>query len=239
MNVVILAAGDFPRKPYPLYLLEQADALVCCDGAVRAALRHGLKVDAVVGDMDSAPGAFRNPGACSPQIPGSLSQTPGAGAHSDSRLAGFCGEVVHIAEQDDNDLTKALRYVLERYPSATDITILGATGKREAHTVGNLSLLMEYEKQYGFWARGISVQMVSDWSTAFAVGDTCTLSVGEGRAVSLFTCDPSLQVRSDGLQWPLEGVRFDNWWRATLNRATADEIRLEFSHPAPLLVILD
>ena len=212
MNVVILAAGDFPRKAYPLYLLGQADAVVCCDSALAAALKHGVKPVAVVGDMDSVAPAV---------------------------LKRFGGKVVRVGEQDHNDLTKAMHYVISAYPDVSEITILGATGKREAHTIGNLSLLMEYEKSLGLSARGVNVQMVSDYCTAFVVGDSCSLSVGEGRQVSLFTCDPSLNIKSKGLEWPLDSVVFDNWWKATLNRATADEISLQFNHPAPLLVILD
>ena len=146
---------------------------------------------------------------------------------------------MRVAEQDDNDLTKAMKYVLAEYPEATDIIILGATGKREAHTIGNLSLLMEYEKAFGLSGKGINVQIVSDYCTAFVVSDSCTLSIGEGRPVSFFTCDPSLNIKSKGLEWPLDSVVFDNWWKATLNRATSDEISLQFNHPAPLLVILD
>ena len=212
MNVVILAAGEFPRKAYPLYLLREADAVVCCDGALASALKHGVQPMAVVGDMDSiAPAVLKK----------------------------FEGKVVKVAEQDDNDLTKALRYVLEAFPTVSEITILGATGKREAHTIGNLSLLMEYEKSFGLCDRGLNVQIVSDYSTAFVVGDSCSLALGEGRSVSFFTCDPSLNIKSSGLQWPLDSVVFDNWWKATLNRATSDEISLKFNHPTPLLVILD
>ena len=129
MNIVILAAGDFPRKAYPLYILDGADAVVCCDGALQTALRRGVKVDAVVGDMDSV---------------------------SPSVLKRFKGKTVKVSEQETNDLTKALNYVISEYPSVSEITILGATGKREAHTLGNLSLLMEYEKEHGFWERGIT-----------------------------------------------------------------------------------
>ena len=213
MNVYILAAGDYPRRVYPRLLLTAADyPVVCCDGALHDALKHGLNVAAVVGDMDSVPKAD---------------------------LKHFGGEVVRVAEQDDNDLTKALHYVLGRWPDVDNITIFGATGRREAHTVANLSLLMEYEKQYGFWERGITLQMISDWSTMFAVGDSSELIFGEGRAVSLLTCDPTLRVSSQGLEWPLDDVVFDNWWKATLNRATSDSVDLEFNHPSPLLVILD
>ena len=212
MNVVILAAGEFPRKAYPKILLFGADKVVCCDSALKTALRLGINVDVGIGDMDSV-------------------STP--------VLEKFKGKIVQVPEQETNDLTKAMRFVLEEWPEADQIVILGGTGKREDHTVGNLSLLMEYEKQYGLWERGISVQMISDWSTAFAVGNSCSLMVGEGRSVSLLTCDTTLKLKSEGLEWPLEGVELSNWWRATLNRATSDEIKLEFSHPAPLLVILN
>lgn len=212
MNIVILAAGDFPRKAYPKYLLESADALVCCDSALESALKHGLKVDAVVGDMDSIKAGV---------------------------LAGFSGKKIHETEQDFNDLTKTMRYVMDNYRDIDGISILGATGKHEAHTLGNLSLLMTYEKWWGFWEKNITVQIVSDYCTAFAIGRSCRLEVGEGRKVSFFCCDPSLRIHTTGLQWPLDKVEFGEWWKATLNRATADEITLEMNHPAEVLIILE
>ncbi|MGM9787968.1 MAG: thiamine diphosphokinase [Candidatus Cryptobacteroides sp.] len=212
MRIAILAAGDYPRKPYPLYLLQSADVIVCCDSALEAALRHGLKVSAVIGDMDSI---------------------------KPSLLKKFKGEKVHESEQDFNDLTKAMRYVCSHYPEAEEIDILGATGRHEAHTIGNLSLLMTYENWWGFWDRKVTVQIVSDYCSAFAISSSCKLSVGEGRKISFFSDDRSLRVKSQGLEWPLDEVEFDSWWKATLNRSQTDEITLEFNHPAALLVILE
>ena len=63
-----------------------------------------------------------------------------------------------------------MRYVLANHPDVTDIHILGASGRREDHTVGNLGLLMEYTRMFDL--KGIRVEMVSDWSTAFAVTDS-------------------------------------------------------------------
>jgi thiamine pyrophosphokinase len=211
-NVVILCNGEFPRKAYPLYLLESADAVVCCDGAVVKYVRKlGEKLpEAVIGDMDSLPKSWRE------------------------KLAPIA---VHVEEQDYNDLTKAMRYVLEHHPDVTDIHILGASGLREDHTVGNLGLLMEYTRMFDL--EGIRVEMVSDYSTAFAITDTCELHVGKGRRVSLFSPDNSLTIKSEGLQWPTDGVVFDNWWPATLNRATADVVKLTFSHPSRALIVLD
>lgn len=211
MTAAILCDGLFPKKAYPLYLLETAGAVICCDGAVRAYERHFHRLpDAVVGDMDT--------------LPKTLQRRYAALIHRET-------------EQDDNDLTKAMRYLLCHYPAVTEIHILGATGKREDHMVGNLGLLMEYPRLFPL--EGISVDMVSDYGTAFAITDSCTLQIGEGRRFSLFSPDNSLRIQSEGLEYQTGGVVFDNWWQATLNRATADEVRLTFSHPSRALVILD
>ena len=216
-DIVILCNGDFPKKAYPLYLLEHADAVVCCDGAAVKYLRYTKRrfgeerlPEAVIGDMDSLSKALQE------------------------RLAPI---VVHIEEQDYNDQTKAMRYVLAHHPDVTDIHILGATGKREDHTIGNLGLLMEYPRLLDLG--DIHVEAVSDYSTAFAITDSCELHVGKGRRVSLFSPDNSLTIKSEGLQWPTDGVIFDNWWPATLNRATDDIVKLTFSHTSRALVLLD
>ena len=212
-SIVILCNGEFPRKAYPVYLLENAGAVVCCDGAaVKYMRRYGGErmPEAVIGDMDSLPKKWRE------------------------KLEPI---VVHVEEQDDNDMTKAMRYVLERHPDVTDIHILGATGLREDHTVGNLGLLMEYTRMFDL--KEIRVEMVSDHSTAFAITDSCELHVGKGRRVSLFSPDNSLTIKSEGLEWPTDAVVFDNWWPATLNRATADVVKLTFSHTSRALVVLD
>ena len=210
-TVAIVCNGSFPRTEYPLYLLRSAEMVVCCDGALQTLEKKGIVPDVVVGDMDSVCGRA---------------------------LKRFPGRVVRVGEQESNDLSKAFRYVMEQVPDVGFIHILAATGRREDHTLGNLSLLMEFERSFGLSARGIAVDLVSDYTSALALGDSTTLDVGEGRPVSIFTPDPTLRIRSEGLQWPTDGVVFDNWWKATLNRATADRITLTLSHPAPVLIIL-
>ena len=211
--------GQFPKKEYPLYLLESADYVVCCDGALDTYLRHFRgrnlrRPDVVVGDMDSL---------------------------SEKTAERFRDIAVKIDEQETNDQSKAFHYILEHFPDVDTIHILGATGKREDHTIGNLSLLMEYarEMRRQDCGRTVSVDIVSDWSTAFAITDTCTLDVGEGRSVSIICPDNSLNIKSEGLVWPTDNVVFDNLWQATLNRASADRISLTFSHPSIALIILN
>ena len=216
-SIVILCDGEFPRKAYPLYLLDSADAVVCCDGSVLKYLRYTKRrfgkermPEAVVGDMDTLPKAWQE------------------------RLAGL---IVHESGQDDNDQTKAMRYVLAKHPDVTEIHILGASGRREDHTLGNLGLLMEYTRMFDLG--DIRLEAVSDYSTAFPLTGSCELHVGKGRRISLFSPDNTLTIKSEGLQWPTDGVIFDNWWPATLNRATEDVVKLTFSHTSRALVLLD
>ena len=216
-TAVILAAGAFPTKPYPLYLLQSADIVVCCDSAFAKYLRRMPRIfggerlpDVVIGDMDSLAASLRS-------------------AYQDI--------IVHETEQDHNDQTKAVRYILGHYPDVREIHILGSTGLRADHTIGNLSLLMEYPRMFG--TADVAIDAVSDYGTAFALTDSAELHVGAGRRFSLFSPDNGLRIRSEGLQWPTDDVVFDNWWKATLNRTTADIVRLTFSHPSRALVILD
>ena len=215
LNAVILGAGEFPKKPYPRLLLEQADLIVCCDGAAASFYRYfgdRRKPDAVVGDMDSLPPRLR-------------------------KL--YADRLVPISEEETNDQTKALTWLLSCHPEAASITLLGATGKREDHTIGNLSLLMEYARTRGIDGLSTpSIRIVSDYTESFAIRDSATLYVGEGRGISVFSPDNSLKIKSSGLQWPLDEVVWDNWWKATLNRASADAVTLEFSHPSVALLML-
>ena len=71
-----------------------------------------------------------------------------------------------------------------------------------------MSLLMEYPRIFDLG--DIRIDMVSDYSTAFAVTDSCELHVGAGRRISLFSPDNSLRICSEGLVWPTDGVIFDN-----------------------------
>jgi len=211
-SIIILGNGAFPTEPYPLYLLDSAEGVVCCDGALERWLAHNASASplAVIGDMDSLPHELQER---------------------------FADVLVHEVGQDDNDQTKALRWVLEHHPEVTDIVFLGATGLREDHTIGNLGLLMDYPRQFDLGERRLS--MVSDFGTAFPVTDSCDLHLGEGRRISLFSADNTLRITSEGLQWPTDGVVFDAWWKATLNRTTAPIVSLHFSHPSLALVMVD
>lgn len=216
-SAVIIGGGEFPRKEYPREFIRRADIIVCCDGnALRSFLRNRR---GIFGDDAREPDA----------VVGDMDSMPGKLAREYSRL------IVRVEEQDDNDQTKAYNLVRERWPEVDTIHFIAGTGKREDHTIGNLGLLMEYARK----GDGPALDMVSDYSTAFAVTDSCELFLGKGRRVSLFSPDNSLRIKSKGLEWQTGDVVFDNWWPATLNRSTEDVVELEFSHRSIALIITD
>ena len=216
-NVVIICDGTFPKSEYPRYLIRTADFIICCDGSLIKFLRNSKAIfgeqrlpDLVIGDMDTL---------------------------SESMQRKHADIIVKVEEQEHNDQTKAVRWALENLDGIESIYIMGATGGRADHTIGNASLLMEYTRMFDL--SDINIESVTDEGTIFPVTDTTEFDCGTGREVSIFSPDNTLRIKSEGLMYPTDNVVFDNWWKATLNKSVADTVRLTFSHKSLALIILD
>ena len=216
-TVVIICDGQFPKTEYPRYLIRTADFIICCDGALKKFMKYSTSIfgeerlpDLVIGDMDTLPAPWQKK---------------------------YQNIIIKETEQEHNDQTKAVRWALNTISDIADLYILGSTGGRADHTIGNLSLLMEYTRMFELGE--IVVQAITDEGTIFAVNDTIEFDCGTGRSVSIFSPDSTLNIKSTGLEYQTDGVVFDNWWKATLNRASQDNVRLEFNHSSMALIILD
>ncbi len=216
-NAVIICDGRFPTTEYPRYIIRNADFIICCDGALRKFIRAGKAIfgeerlpDLVIGDMDTLPMSLQKK---------------------------YADIIVKEEEQEHNDQTKAVRWALNNLKDIESIHILGATGGRADHTIGNVSLLMEYTRMFDLG--DITIEIVSDEGTFFPISDTTEFDCGIGRGVSIFSPDNSLRIKSQGLEYPTDDVVFDNWWKATLNKASQDTVKLEFSHKSIALIMLD
>lgn len=183
-NVIVLADGDFPTSPTPLKLLSEASFVCCCDGAAEELIAHGRIPDAIVGDGDSLSAAFKQ----------------------------RYKHIIHAeSEQEYNDLTKATRYCISQ--GATSIIYLGATGKREDHTLGNISLLSFYKETFG-----IDVSMYTDYGFFRACNSgTTTFSSFPRQQVSIFNLNCTA-ISADNLRW--QPYAYKQLWQGTLNEAT-------------------
>jgi len=193
-NPVILANGTFPVHPAPLAILHAAAPLVCCDGAADRLAEAGLTPDVVIGDLDSI---------------------------SPARREQFAAVLIEDRDQETNDLTKAVNWC--RRQELPSVTILGATGEREDHTLANIALLARYN-------RDIRAEMVTDFGTFSVARAACRLSSVPGQQISIFSLSPEAAITATGLKYPLADMRLKELWQGSLNEATGDAFTLTFTN---------
>jgi thiamine pyrophosphokinase len=98
--------------------------IVAADGGARLAQLMGLKIDALIGDLDSIP----------PEL-----------------LAQYQAEKVtirHLASQNINDLEKTIRYL--RQQRVDDFTLLGFTGARSDQNMATLCVCRKFQTRARF-----------------------------------------------------------------------------------------
>lgn len=188
---VIVANGQFPVSEIPLRILREASDIIACDGAVENLCKYGFTPTAIVGDLDS--------------------------------LTPFLAEkykdiIYHNEDQETNDLTKAV--ALATKWGKNNILILGATGLREDHTLGNISLLTEYQR----WVRRIEI--VTDYGIFTPFQESATFSSYTGQQVSIFLLDTNIRVTTEGLRWPITDRILTSWWQGTLNESLGDSFKV-------------
>lgn len=200
-DTVILADGAFPQHEIPLNCLRGAKRIISCDGSAKSLVSAGFEPFAIVGDMDSLTGDI-------------------AEKYSD--------RLFRDDDQETNDLTKAVKWCAER--GYDELAITGATGKREDHTLGNISLIADY-------ARVVKVTMVTDTGLFLPFNKTAIIPVSPGQQISVFAFDGETGITSEGLLYPLVNRKLSRWWEATLNEATGNSVKLIFSG-GPVIVFL-
>lgn len=197
---VILADGRFPSQKIPLGILDSAQRIIACDASVESLIRYGKEPTAIVGDLDSINHELQSV---------------------------YADRLYQDTDQESNDLTKAVHWCLDR--GFKEIAILGATGKREDHSLGNISLLADYTLH-------LDAVMVTDWGYFTVIRETTEFKSFPGQQVSLFALDNTQQVTLENLRYPLYDAHLKSWWMGTLNECVKDHFRIIPSNSTPVLV---
>ena len=187
-EAVVLANGEYPTSPLPLKILKEAKFVICCDGAANEYIAQGHIPDIIIGDGDSL---------------------------SPAKKERFSSIIHHISDQETNDQTKAVYFLKEK--GFHKIAILGATGKREDHTLGNISLLIDYMKS------DLEVRTITDYGVFIPAQHTQTFTSQPGQQVSILNFGAK-NLKGEGLVYPLSD--FTNWWQGTLNEALTNEFTI-------------
>ncbi len=185
---VVLGNGDFPQCQLPQRIIADAKRLVICDGAANAFVPTGLPFDVIIGDGDSISSELRTQ---------------------------YADRLIIVSDQETNDQTKAVNYLASQ--GVKQITVVGATGQREDHSMGNISLTMEYLK------RGLEVRIFSNHGVFVPVKGNCVLTTSVGRQISIFNFGCK-QMSAEGLKYAIRP--FMSLWEGTLNEVAAEEVTI-------------
>ena len=192
--VVILTNGNFPIHPIPLGILNDAQTIVCCDGAVNKLAEKGMEPTHILGDMDSI---------------------------SVKMKTKYHDKLIELTNQDKNDLRKAIKWSEEK--GIKKSTILGATGKRDDHSLANIFTLLQYPTQ-------IEMKLYTDYGIFSIVHGQQEFDSFAGEQVSIFSTDPSIEITSKYLKYNLNNKNLTNLYYGSLNESLCNTFTLRVSH---------
>ena len=191
---VILADGLFPENSIALEFIDASPLIICCDGAAVKLFQYGRNPDLIVGDMDSLP---------------------------DDLKRKWDGIISTSEDQCTNDFTKAVAKALEL--NLTDVAVLGITGLREDHTLGNIGLLVEHGSK-------LNIQAITDYGTFVPIYSSTKFNSFVGQQVSIFSITGNSCITSENLKYPLANMQLSNWWMGTLNESITNSFTLRYEH---------
>ncbi|NVK16293.1 MAG: thiamine diphosphokinase [Rhodobacteraceae bacterium] len=133
-------------------------------------------------------------------------------------------DVLHpVAEQDSTDFDKALRMI-----AAPAVLAVGFLGARVDHQLAAFSTLVQGHET--------PCVLVGETEVIFHLTHAVTLPARAGEVISLFPMQ-AVTGRSEGLEWPIDGLQMSPMGRiGTSNRATGP-VRLEAEGPGLLAIV--
>ncbi|RPI03181.1 MAG: thiamine diphosphokinase [Ignavibacteriae bacterium] len=169
-RALILANGKSPSKLLFHNSMVYADWFVCADGGANTAARFGYTPDLIIGDLDSI---------------------------EKETLKKFSSvKTIKLKDQNSTDLEKALTAVLRK--KFKEIIVLGATGGRLDHAIGNLSALAKYSDRAHITFLDIEGIFIS-------VDRILEMNLPAGTIISLLPLSRCTGVITRGLKWNLNG----------------------------------
>ncbi|PVX50977.1 thiamine diphosphokinase [Balneicella halophila] len=192
MKTVIVANGVFPIHPKPLAILAEADYIIACDGAADKLLKKGIEPQLIIGDLDSLDSVT---------------------------ISNFSNIILKVERQDNTDLMKAIEWCIENQRDKVDI--LGATGGRDDHSIGNIFTLTNY-------ATKIDLILYTNEGSFITMLQSGILTSFNGQQVSLFPQPLSMKITTRGLKYPLTNQSLPYLNSGTLNQSEGDTFYLAF-----------
>jgi thiamine pyrophosphokinase len=175
MKAAIICNGSIENYAVMKEKLTNADYIICADGGTRHAYHMNIIPDIIIGDLDSS---------------------------KDEYIEYFTGKDVPIlkysSDKDKTDTHICLEYAMEKYD---EILLLGATGSRFDHTLGNVSILRLAAD------KGKRACIVDENNEIYVVKDGLRLKGSKGDILSLLPLSSKVEgINITGVLYPLQNA---------------------------------
>ena len=126
-----------------------------------------------------------------------------------------------LQDQDENDLRKAILWAENE--GINEASIIGATGKRDDHSLANIFTLLEFPTS-------LKCTLITDHGYFSSVEGTVELQSFKGQQISLFSTDPDIEITSTNLKYYLNSKKLNALYSGSLNETTSATFTLSLSH---------
>ncbi len=138
-------------------------------------------------------------------------------------------QVITTPDQDKTDFHKALEILMEKNVSCLDV--YGGSGKEMDHFLGNLTAAYQFKDQ-------LQLTFFDEFSHYFFAPKFLTIENIAGKTVSLYPFPVAKNVRTKGLQWPLNNEDLEQTKRVgTRNIAVENLVEILFSDGALVVFV--
>lgn len=200
MRAVIFCGGEIMDYDRVRARIRQDDMLICADSGYRHAKIMGLRPDVVLGDFDSY-----------------------------EKAAVDCDHVLtYPAKKDYTDSEIAARYALEH--GCDDILLLGATGGRLDHTLGNIYLLK------AIMEHGAAGELYDGVTAVWLAKGTISVSGSVGDIFSVIPFAEASDLTTQGLAYPLIHQGLAGASTGVSNVFETERVRLDIGEGMALVI---
>jgi len=197
-SALIVGNGEPPSRELFAACAREAELILCADGGANTASAYGFTPDYVVGDLDSV---------------------------SLQSKAALAADRVVLVDPEGNvgtDGQKVLNHAVAM--GVTQAVLVGFTGRRTDHLLGNLSLLKAF-------ADRLTLRIVDDYCDIRLINQYIRFRAVIGQKISLCPLDGAAEdITTEGLKWALRSESLISGVRDGISNevvANPVEIRVE------------
>jgi len=168
-RALVIANGEPPKKQLLQSLARESGIVICADGGANTALKFGILPDVIVGDLDSI--------------------------HAEALVKFHKVPTYEDRDDESTDLEKAIAWALKQ--KYDHIVVIGASGRRIDHSVGNLGVLPK------FYPDAV-IRFIDDLGELVYVGRGITFDAKRSDVISLIPLSRCEGITTQGLKYALD-----------------------------------